>query len=110
MRLPGETEQGSPSTVLQLSIGWKRQTDALGATNVGSRFITKADLVDQIGEYDLYQITYHENGERVTEPKYGFVAKYRDGNIRGFGNKPETALQWTRRQVLVAAQRKMGVI
>lgn len=92
---------------ITISIGWLRQTQEIG-TSIGSRFIAQADLVDQIGEYDLYQIEYYEGSDK--KRKHGFVGLYRGTKVRGFGTKPETALQWTRRQVLVAAQRKMGVI
>lgn len=79
---------------------WRQKTAACGGPIIGSRFILQADLVDQIGEYDLFQVRYLTNATEGNE-QFGFVARYRGTTIRGFGAKPETALSWTRRQVIM---------
>lgn len=80
---------------------WKHKTDACGGGSIGNRFILNADLVDQIGEYDLYEIQYLSNGEKSDTVQHGYLARFRGTSIRGFGAKPETALSWTRRQVVM---------
>ena len=78
---------------------WRQKTAACGGPTIGNRFILQADLVDQIGEYDLFQISYLTGATDVAQ--VGYLSRYRDTTIRGFGAKPETALSWTRRQVVM---------
>jgi hypothetical protein len=86
---------------------WVQQTEAVGGGTVGRRFISRAVLVDQIGEYDLFEINFYENGASEGNLQTGYVGRYRGTKIRGFGHKPETALNWTRRQVVIEATRKL---
>lgn len=98
--LPGLEVDGAPGTCA-ISPLWHRQMDAVGGPSIGHRFIARATLVDQIGEYDLFEVTYFENGAKKNTPQTGYVGRFRDTTIRGFGVKPDTALSWTRRQVVM---------
>lgn len=98
--LPGLEVDGAPGTY-GISPLWHRQMDAVGGPSIGHRFIARATLVDQIGEYDLFEVTYFENGAKKNTPQTGYVGRFRDTTIRGFGVKPDTALSWTRRQVVM---------
>lgn len=91
----------SPPDAYTISPLWHRQVDAAGGHSIGHRFIARATLVDQIGEYDLFEVKYFENGSNHKIPQTGYVGRFRDTTIRGFGVKPETALSWTRRQVVM---------
>jgi len=84
---------------------WPQQMEAVGGCTIAKRFLTRADLVDQIGEYDLFQIEYYEGADRTVH--HGFVARYRGTKIRGFGAKPEVALGWCRRQVILTGTKKL---
>ena len=86
---------------------WVQQTEAVGGGTIGHRFIARATLVDQVGEYDLFEINFYENGANEGNLQTGYVGRYRGTKIRGFGHKPETALNWTRRQVVIEATRKL---
>ena len=80
---------------------WHRQIDAVGGPSIGHRFIARATLVDQVGEYDLFEVHYFENGSTYKIPQTGYVGRFRGTTIRGFGAQPLTALSWTRRQVVM---------
>jgi hypothetical protein len=96
-----------PGSVCNISVLWKQHAEAVGGGVIGRRFIARAKLVDQIGEYDLFEIIYHESGANKHTPQTGYVGRYRGTNIRGFGAKPETALSWTARQVVIHGTRKL---
>lgn len=85
---------------------WEKQTELAGGTSIGNRFISRADLVDQIGEFDLFQIEYYMGSDATV--KFGFLARYRDSSIRGFGTRADTAMQWARRQVVLYGTRKLS--
>lgn len=100
LKVPGLSDVETPGTYT-ISPLWHRQMDAVGGPGIGHRFIARAVLVDQIGEYDLFEVTYFENGAQSNTAQVGYVGRFRGTTIRGFGVKPETALSWTRRQVVM---------
>ena len=91
----------SPPEAYTISPLWHRQIDAVGGPSIGHRFIARATLVDQVGEYDLFEVRYFENGSNHKIPQTGYVGRFRGTTIRGFGAQPLTALSWTRRQVVM---------
>lgn len=91
-----------------LTATWLRMTKKLQKASVGDRFILSAKLVDEVGVIDLYQITFLDGQNR--DVQHGFLGKYKHDSIRGFGVKPETALQWTKRQIIMSANKKIGLL
>ena len=98
----------SPPDAYTISPLWHRQMDAVGGPSIGHRFIARATLVDQIGEYDLFEVKYFENGTNYKIPQTGYVGRFRGTTIRGFGAQPLTALSWTRRQVVMRGTKALA--
>jgi hypothetical protein len=99
------TSEGTKS--FAIGAGWKLMTEKLQSPRVSDRFILSAKQVDDIGVIDLYQISYLEGQSPTIQ--YGYLGKYKHDSIRGFGIKPDTALQWTKRQIIMAANKKLGL-
>ena len=91
---------------IRISPMWSRMVEQVGGAVLGARFITLAEKVDEVGGLDLYQVQYFVN-PAANGPRWGYVAKMRGGRIRGYGDTPQVAIQWTERQVVIHSTRKL---
>lgn len=98
---------GDHAGSIRISPMWSRMVGQIGGAVLGWRFITRAEKVDQVGGFDLFQVEYYTD-PATQGPRWGYVAKLRGGTTRGFGDKAETALKWAERQVVVKATRKLA--
>ena len=99
-------KDGDGPNSIRISPMWSRMVEKVGGAVLGARFITLAEKVDEVGGLDLYQVQYFVN-PAANGPRWGYVAKMRGGKIRGYGDTPQVAIQWTERQVVIHSTRKL---
>lgn len=109
-RLPVYMGAGpAPEGQLKVPTSYEKQVRTLGKREMNGRFILSAELVDEVGEFKLFQISYVSRGDSAASNtlQWGYVATYNDDH-HAFAQSPTRAMSAAKTNMVKAATAKLA--